>query len=130
MDLHVLWLERFVAFAEVRIFGLLLECLDCQIAFHGYHARTVVFLASNRELKSKLADGVPSICMLSVDGNVFDHAELPQTLLTGHRMYECAQEWANMGVKRVVVCQVVRRQSWRPIMYEDGSAIVTEFTDV
>ena len=129
MDLHVLKLERFVAFAEVGIFGLLLECLDCQIAFHGYHAGTVVFLASNRELKSKLAQGVPSICMLSVGGNVFDHAEPLQTLLTCHRMYECAQEWANMGVKSVVVCQVVRRQSWRPKMYEDASAIVTEITD-
>jgi len=55
VDSHVLWLERFVACAEVRFFGSLLQCLDCQIALHGYHGGTVIFLASNRELKSKLA---------------------------------------------------------------------------
>ena len=82
--------------AEVRFFGSLLQCLDCQIAFHGYHGGTVIFLASNRELKSKLADGVPSICILSVGGNDLDQI-----------MYECAQELANMGVKRLVVCRVV-----------------------
>ena len=43
---------------------------------------------------------------------------------------DCAQELVNMGVKRVVVCQVGRRQSWRRIMYEDGSASVTEITDI
>ena len=52
--------------AQVRFSGSLLECLDCQIAFHGYRGGTVVFVASSGE--SKLADGVSSICIRSVGG--------------------------------------------------------------
>ena len=39
-DSHVFWLERFVASTKVRLFGSLLECMYCQIAFHGYRGGT------------------------------------------------------------------------------------------
>ena len=50
-------------------------------------------------------------------------------LFTDKRMYECAHELVNMGVERVVMWQAVRRQSWRPVMYEDGSYIVAGITE-
>lgn len=117
-DSHVFWLGQFVAATEVRFSGSLLECVDCQIAFHGYRGGTVASLAGSRDLKRKLAGGVPSVCVLSVGGNDLDHVGPPQTLQVGMRLYYFAQELVNMGVNRVVICQVVRRQNWRQITYE------------
>ena len=40
-DSHVFWFERFMASMEVRFSDSLLECHDCQIAFHWYREGTV-----------------------------------------------------------------------------------------
>ena len=69
----------------------------------------------------KLADP-KRLYILSVGGNDLDRAGPPQTLIIGMRLYEFAKELLTMGVRRVVVCQVVRRQSWRHIKNEEGSA--------
>ena len=61
--------------------------------------------------------------------NDLDHAGTPQTLKVGMRLYEYAQALVTMGVKRVVVCQIVRRQSWRHISYEEGTARVAEVNE-
>ena len=71
-DSHVFWLERFVASTEVRFSGSLLECQDCQIAFHGYRGGTVPSLAASPDLTRTLAGGVPSVCIISVGGNNFE----------------------------------------------------------
>ena len=128
-DSHVFWLGRFVASTEVSFSNSLLECLDCQIGFHGYRGGPVPSLAANTDLKRKLAVEVPSVCVLSVGGNDLDHAGPPQTLLVGMRLYELAKELISMGVNRVVVCLVVRRQRWRHISYDEGSARVAEINE-
>ena len=80
---YVFWLGRFVASTEVSFSNSLLECLDCQIGFHGYRGGSVPSLAASPDLKRKLAVEVPSVCILSVGGNDLDHAGPPQTLLVG-----------------------------------------------
>jgi len=62
-----------------------------------------------------------AISRLSVDGNDLDHAGHSQTLLVGMRIDEFAEELVIVGINKVVVCQVVRRQSWQHIMCKDGS---------
>ena len=125
-DSHVFWLEKFVRATEVRYSGSLLECMDCAIAFHGYRGGTVASLEGNGSLRRNLASAMPSVVVLSVGGNDLDHAGTPQTLKIGMRLYEYAQALVTLGVKRVVVCQIVRRQSWQHISYEEGTARVTE----
>ena len=45
------------------------------------------------------------------------------------RLYVYAQALVTLGVKRVVVGQIVRRQSWRHISYEEGTTRVTEVNE-
>ena len=58
---------------------------------------------------------------LSVDGNDLDHVGHPQTLLVGMRIDAFAQELVIVCINRIVVCQVVRRQSWQHIMCDESS---------
>ena len=50
------------------------------------------------------------MCIITVGGSDLDHAGPPQTLLVGMRLFELAKQFPHVGVNRVVVCQVVRRQ--------------------
>ena len=127
-DSYVFWLGRFVASTEVSFSGSLLECLDSQISFHGYRGGSVPSLAASPDLKHKLAVEVPSVCILSVDGNDLEHAGPPQTLPVCMRLYELAKELIRIGVNRVV-CQVARCQCWRHISYDAGSARVAELNE-
>ena len=112
-DSHVFWLTKIVRATDVRYSGYLLECMDCATAFHE----------GNGSLRRKLASAMPSVVVLSVGGNDLDHAGTPQTLKIGMRLL------VTLGVKRVVVCQIVRRQSWRHISYEEGTARLTEVNE-
>ena len=125
-DSHVFWLEKFVRATEVRYSGSLLECMDCTIAFHGYRGDTVASLEGNSSLRRKLASVMLNVVVLSVGGNDLNHAGTPQTLKVDMHLYEYAQALVSMGVKWVVVCQIVCRHSWRHTSYEEGTARLTE----
>ena len=125
-DSHIFWLEKFVGATEVHYSVSLLECMDCAITFHGYRGGTAASLEGNSGLRRKLANAIPNVVVLSVGGNDLDNAGTPQTLKVGIRLYQYAQALVTMGVNRVVACQIVCRQRWRHISYEEGTAKVAE----
>ena len=125
-DSHVYWLERFVASAEVDFApGSFREGRDCRIAFKGYRGGTVTTMEKNRGLDRLMEAELPAVVVLSVAGNAIDTAaSMGTTLEVGMQLYNFAQVLVQRGVQQVVVCQVVRRKSWRHLTQEVATARV------
>ena len=49
--------------------------------------------------------------------------------LTRMALYNYTQALTKTGVKRVVVCQIVRRQDWRHLTLDEGIAGVTDINE-
>ena len=132
-DSHVYWLERFVASAEVDFApGSFREGRDCRIAFKGYRGGTVTTMEKNRGLDRLLEAELPAVVVLSVAGNAIDTAASMGTLTTlevGMQLYNFAQVLVQRGVQQVVVCQVVRRKSWRHLTQDVATARVSEINE-
>ena len=129
-DNHVYWLERFVTSAEVDFaLGSFREGRDCRIAFKGCRDGTVTTMAKNRGLDRLLEAELPAVVVLSVAGNAIDTTASMGSLTTlevGMQLYNFAQVLVQRGIQQVVVCQVVRRKSWRHLTQEVVTARVSE----
>ena len=77
---------------------------------------------------SLLAAGVPRVVILAIRGNDIDSAT-DHALLVGMRVFIFVKSLVSRGVERVVVTQVVRRQSFRHLSIAEGSRRVLEINN-
>lgn len=128
-DSHVFWLERFVASSAIRFgTGSAVEGTDCRFRFAGFRGGNVASVSDDRAVAQLLELELPRIVIISLGGNdVYSGRE--HVLKVGMRLFELAQALVAKGVSQVVVCQVVRRQSVRPISLDEGAKRVLEINE-
>ena len=86
-------------------------------------------MEKNRGLVCLLDVELPAVVVWSVAGNVINTAPslgTRNTLEVGMELYNFAQALVQRGVQQVIVCQVVRRKSWRHLTQDVGTARVLE----
>ena len=125
-DSHVYWLGRFVANSMVR-FGSGPDFMgdNCRIRFNGFRGGSVDSL---ERVTSLLAAGIPRVIILAIGGNDIDSVT-DHPLLVGMRVFELAKSLVSRGVERVVVTQVVHRQSFRHLSVAEGSRRVVAINE-
>ena len=123
-DSHVFWLERFHKEQRLVIPNLCMRAED-HVGMLGIRGGTVPSLKSAMTVKF-IKTFAPELVILHVGGNDLDSKSRPPPQLVGMRIFECAKQIISLGVSRVVVCQIVRREKWRQFSYEAGTMAVTD----
>ena len=76
----------------------------------------------------RLTVEMPTIVVLCLGGNDV-YGISGNVLVVGMRLYEYAQSLVAMGVKHVVVCQIIRRQCVRRLSWDEGTQRVLEINE-
>ena len=130
-DSYVVWLERFIdSSAFPFCTGLPFEAADCRIQFAGFRGGGGGGGAALRLSVTMTLSPVemPSIVVLCLGGNDV-YGNSGNVLVVGMRLYEYAQSLVAMGVKHVVVCQIIRHQCVRRLSWDEGTQRVLEINE-
>ena len=128
---YVHWLERFAADQD-KMPGAgsrTLKFHDCDVAYMGVRGATVDSLRTQAVLR-EVRRTSPDVVILHVGGNDIDAKSRLSPQLIGMRLYEMARDMIkHAGVLRVIVCQVVRRNRWRHLSYDEGAGRVSDINE-
>ena len=124
-DSHVHWLNRFVSDGELTRpgtpAGWALDKSNCRVRCFGRRGAT---LRTARALVPQITAQSPDIVVLHVGGNDIDCQYGPPPQAVGMAVFCFAKTLVARGVKRVVISQIIRRDSWRHFSFENGTVRV------
>ena len=124
-DSHVHWLSKFVA-AEMPLCQQDLAVSGCEINYRGVRGGTVTSLRNDAILGLRASGpGQPDVVIIHAGGNDIDNTGGDPPQLVGMHLYTLARDMVLCGVKHVIVCQVIRRNSWRHLTYSEGATRVS-----
>ncbi|KAI0207861.1 hypothetical protein LSAT2_007513 [Lamellibrachia satsuma] len=96
--------------------------------YMGITDTTVCSLSSTTRLQ-EIAYLHPDIVVLHLTGNELDTVSGPTPQSVGMQMYSLAKKLLAVGVKQVVICQMVTQDSWRQLSPEEGEARVSRINE-
>ena len=122
-DSQVHWLGRFVSDGEMTRpgtpAGWALDKANCTVCCLGRRGAT---LRTVRAMGPMIAARSPEIVVIHVSGNDIDCRSGSPPQAVGMAVFCFAKTLIATGVKRVVISQVIRRDSWRHFSREVGNA--------
>ena len=123
---YVHWLERFAADQSKLPNSRNLLFDQCDVVYIGVRGATVDKLRSQSNLR-EVRRLSPDVVILHVGGNDIDQGVAPQMI--GMQVYQLARELIRLDIKRVIVCQVIRRNQWRHLVYDEGVKSVSDINE-
>ena len=105
-------------FADFAVWGH-----ACDVRYLGLRGAIASSLRAPA-VRSQIASFGADVVVLHVGGNDLDGKSAPDPCVVACDLQRLASELLAMGVSRVAVCQVVRRQWWQNFSFEEGVARV------
>ena len=121
-DSHIHWLQRFIA-DDLALCPHDLHLTNCEVGYKGIRGGTVASLRSSFDFSKGATK--PDAVILHIGGNDIDNASSIPPQFVGMQLYIFAKELVAAGVANVIVCQVIRRRSWRNFDFQEGARHVT-----
>lgn len=121
---HVSWLRTFVESADLFA-GFEVQGRPCDVQFLGHRGATLeTFLAP--AMMARIVSCRADVIVIHLGGNDLDGRSYPDPIMVAIDIQRLAVRLLGTGVRRVVVCQICRRQRWRNSSYAVGADRVVQ----
>ena len=121
---HVAWLRTYVEAAD-WFAGFVVRGRPCNVEFLGVRGATLsTFLAPT--MMERILAYRADVILIHVGGNDLDSRSFPNPIMVAIDIQRLALRLLGAEVKRVVVCQICRRQRWRRSSFSIGAERVVQ----